>query len=182
VVDTQLSARIAKHEVELMHVQMPTVEQVDELPSLMERCIPPEWQDLNGHVNVRHYLELYDAASWPMLEQFGLDERTFLERRQGLFDLEHHLWYRAELHVGDLVSVHSRFIDRSIKRYHGVMFIVNRTRSQLASAFEYVSSGADLEARRTAPLPESFAAELDRMIAVHARLDWPAPVCGVMSP
>ena len=26
-----------------------------------------EWQDLNGHVNVRHYLELYDAASWPTL-------------------------------------------------------------------------------------------------------------------
>jgi acyl-CoA thioester hydrolase len=164
-----------------MPVPMPTVEQVDELPILMERRIPPEWQDLNGHVNVRHYLELYDAASWPMLEQFGLDERIFLERRQGLFDLEHHLWYRAELHVGDLVSVHSRFVARSVKRFHGVMFIVNRTRSQLASAFEYVSTGADLEARRTAPLPERFAAELDRVISVHARLGWPPPLCGVMS-
>jgi acyl-CoA thioester hydrolase len=181
VVDAQLSERIAKHKEEPMPVTMPTVEQVDELPSLMERRIPPEWQDLNGHVNVRHYLEIYDAASWPMLEQFGLDERTFLERRQGLFDLEHHLWYRAELHVGDLASVHSRFVARSVKRFQGVMFIVNRTRSQLASAFEYVSTGADLEARRSAPLPERFAAELDRMIAVHARLRWPAPLCGVMS-
>jgi acyl-CoA thioester hydrolase len=165
-----------------MPVPMPAVEQVEQLPSVMERRIPPEWQDLNGHVNVRHYLELYDAASWPMLEQFGIDERSFTERRQGLFDLEHHLWYLAELHVGDLVSVHSRFLARSLKRYHGVMFIVNRTRSRLASAFEYVSSGADLAARRTAPLPEGFAAQLDRMIALHARLAWPAPVCGVMSP
>ena len=163
-----------------MPVPMPTVEQVDELPSLMERRIPPEWQDLNGHVNVRHYLELNDAASWPMLEQFGLDERTFLEGRQGIFDLEHLIWYRGELHVGDLVSVHSSFVARSLKRFHGVMFIVNRTRSQLASAFEYVSTGADLELRRSAPLPERFAAELDRMIAAHARLGWPAPLCRVM--
>jgi acyl-CoA thioester hydrolase len=165
-----------------MPVSMPTVAQIDELPSLMERVIPPEWEDLNGHVNVRHYLELYDAASWPMLAAIGLDEKVFLERRQGLFDLEHHLWYLSELHVGDKVTVHWRFIARSAKRFHGVMFVVNRTRGQLASAFEYVSTGADLEARRTAPLPAEFAAHLDRMIAEHSRLAWPAPVCGVMSP
>jgi acyl-CoA thioester hydrolase len=160
---------------------MPTVAQLDALPSLLERRIPPEWQDLNGHVNVRHYLELYDAASWPMLAAFGLDERIFRERRQGLFDLEHHLWYLSELHVGDSVSVHSRFLERSEKRFHGAMFLVDRTRARLASVFEYVSTGADLDARRTAPLPAEFAVELDRMIAEHSRLAWPAPVCGVMS-
>jgi len=103
---------------------MPTVAQVCELPSLMEKVIPAAWLDLNGHVNVRHYLELYDAASWPMLAALGVDERLFLERRQGLFDLEHHLWYLDELHVGDTVTVHSRILDRTAKRYHGVMFIV----------------------------------------------------------
>jgi len=164
-----------------MPVAMPTIEQLDALPSLLERRIPPEWQDLNGHVNVRHYLELYDAASWPMLAAFGLDERIFLEHRQGLFDLEHHLWYLSELHVGDTVTVHSRMLERNAKRFHGVMFIADRTRQRLASAFEYVSTGADLDARRTAPLPAAFAAELDRIIAEHARLGWPAPVCGVMS-
>ena len=164
-----------------MPVAMPTIDQLDALPSLLERRIPPEWQDLNGHVNVRHYLELYDAASWPMLATFGLDERIFLEHRQGLFDLEHHLWYLSELHVGDTVTVHSRMLERNTKRFHGVMFVVDRTRQRLASAFEYVSTGADLDARRTAPLPAAFAAELDRIIAEHARLGWPAPVCGVMS-
>jgi acyl-CoA thioester hydrolase len=160
---------------------MPTAAQVCELPTLMEKVIPAAWQDLNGHVNVRHYLELYDAASWPMLAALGVDERLFLEQRQGLFDLEHHLWYLDELHVGDIVTVHSRLLGRTAKRYHGVMFIVNRTGGRLSSAFEYVSSGADLAARRTAPLPAVLAAHLDRMIAEDARLSWPAPVCGVMS-
>jgi acyl-CoA thioester hydrolase len=164
-----------------MPVTMPTVEQVLELPSLMERVVPAAWQDLNGHVNVRHYLELFDAASWPMLAAFGLDERIFLERRQGLFDLEHHLWYLSELHVGDTVSVHARFIARSVKRFHGVMFAVDRTRGRLASVFEYVSSGADLDSRRTAPLNADLATAIDREIAAHSRLAWPAPVCGVIA-
>jgi acyl-CoA thioester hydrolase len=164
-----------------MPIAMPGVEQVLQLPVLMERVIPPEWQDLNGHVNVRHYLELYDAASWPSLAEFGLDASAFLERRQGLFDLEHHLWYLDELHVGDVVTVHWRFLARTLKRFHGVMFVVNRTRGRLASVFEYVSSGADLDARRTAPLPVEFAARLDRLIADSEALAWSAPVCGVMS-
>lgn len=165
-----------------MPVAMPTVEQVLELPPLLEKRIPPEWLDLNGHVNVRHYLELYDAASWPMLAAIGLDERSFLEQRQGLFDLEHHLWYLDELHVGETVTVHWRFVARTVKRFHGVMFIVNRTRGRLASVFEYVSTGADLDARRTAPLPADFAARLDHYIAEHGRLGWAAPTCGVMAP
>ena len=165
-----------------MPVPMPTVEQVLELPSLMEKTVPREWQDLNGHVNVRHYLELCDAASWPMLAAIGLDERGFLERREGIFDLEHHLWYLDELHVGDVVTVHWRFLGRTAKRFHGVMFVVNRTRGRLASVFEYVSTGADLAARRSAPLPAGFAEQLDRLIAADARLGWPAPVCGVIAP
>jgi acyl-CoA thioester hydrolase len=165
-----------------MPASMPTVAQVDDLPVLMEKVVPPEWQDLNGHVNVRHYLELYDAASWPKLAEFGLDARTFLERRQGLFDLEHHLWYLDELHVGDTVTVHWRFLARTVKRFHGVMFIVNRTRGRLASVFEYVSTGADLDARRTAPLPPEFAAKLDELVAAGGALGWIAPTCGVMGP
>lgn len=165
-----------------MPAVMPTVAQVDDLPVLMEKVIPPEWQDLNGHVNVRHYLELYDAASWPRLAEFGLDPSVFLEQRRGLFDLEHHLWYLDEMHVGDTVTVHWRFLARTPKRFHGVMFIVNRSRGRLASVFEYVSTGADLDTRRTAPLPGQFAAQLDRLIADQARLDWAAPTCGVMGP
>ena len=50
----------------------PTVAQVLQLPSLTIRTVPPGWQDLNGHVNVRHYLELYDEASRPLLPVLGL--------------------------------------------------------------------------------------------------------------
>lgn len=164
-----------------MLTRMPTVRDLDELPSWLERTIPPEWEDLNGHVNVRHYLELYDQAGWPMMSELGIDEQHFREERRGFFDLEHHIWYLAEMHVGDTVTVHARFLARSAKRFHGTMFIVNRTRQQVASAFEYVTIAADLESRRSAALPAGIAARLDGLIAAHARLTWPAPLCGTIS-
>lgn len=164
-----------------MLTRVPTLRDLDDLPPLLERTVPAEWEDLNGHVNVRHYLALYDQAGWPMMSWLGVDERHFREERRGFVDLEHHIWYLAEMHVGDAVTVHARFLARSAKRFHGAMFIANRSRHSVASAFEYVSTAADLEARRSAPLPADVAAKLDELIAAHSRLTWPAPLCGSIS-
>lgn len=164
-----------------MLTRVPTLRDLDDLPPLLERTVPAEWEDLNGHVNVRHYLALYDQAGWPLMSSLGVDERHFREERRGFFDLEHHIWYLAEMHVGDAVTVHARFLARSAKRFHGAMFIANRSRQSVASAFEYVSTAADLEARRSAPLPADVAAKLDELIAAHSRLTWPALLCGSIS-
>lgn len=164
-----------------MRPSMPTAQQVLELPPLTTTRIPRGWEDINGHVNVQHYLELYDLAGESMLRQLGIDEDHFRLGRQGFFDLEHHLWYLAEIHVGDEVSVHIRYLARSAKRMHGVVFVVNTSRGQLSSVLEFVSTGADLEARRSATLPSHVADRLDRLIAGHQSLRWQAPKCGVMS-
>lgn len=166
----------------MARIVYPTLEQIRQLPQFMTKVIPPEFEDINGHVNIQHYLGIYDEAGWPFFAMIGMDESYFTEGRKGIFDLEHHLHYLAELHVGDTVAVHGRLLARTAKRLHGMWFIVNETRSQLANTFEFVSSHADLELRRTAPFPDDMAAKLDTLIAAQATLSWSAPVCGVMSP
>lgn len=165
-----------------MKIHVPTIEQVDLLEPLTHRTVPPEWEDINGHVNVRHYLDLYNEAGDPMLERLDVAEDYFRTDRRGFFDLEHHLWYLAEMHVGDRVSVHVRYLGRSAKRFHGLMFVVNRTRRSVACVMEFVASGADLATRRTAEFPPHVAGRLDAILAEHARLPWPAPTCGSISP
>jgi acyl-CoA thioester hydrolase len=165
-----------------MRPQFPTVEQVTQLPLMMKKVIPPEYEDINGHVNIKHYLGLHDEAGWYFFALIGLDETYFTERRNGLFDLEHHLHYVAELHVGDEVAIYARMLARTAKRMHGIWFIVNETRNQLSNTFEFVTSHADLTARRTSPFPNDVAASIDAVIAEHAKLTWDAPLCGVMSP
>jgi len=166
----------------MAHVVFPTLVQVRDLPKIITAVIPPEYEDLNGHVNVQHYLGIYNDAGWPFFALLGLDETYITEQRKGIFDLEHHLFYLAELHVGDAITVYARFLGRTAKRLHGLWFIVNETRDQLSNTFEFITAHADLDTRRTSPFPEDVATRLDDLIAKDQALDWSAPVCGVMAP
>ena len=164
-----------------MSVRFPSVGNVRELPELLTQAIPAEWEDYNGHVNIQYYMRLYEQGGWPLVGQLGLDESYFRDRRCGLFDLEHHLFYLSEVYAGDEVSVHCRLLDKTAKRFHGMMFLLNQTRNALAGTMEFVTSGADLDARRTAVFPDDIAVRISAMVDAQRGLDWDAPVCGVMS-
>ena len=114
---------------------------------------------------------------YPML---GLTPDYFAASGMGGFDLEHHLWYAAEVHIGDNVVIRARILARSSKLIHYLMFMVNETRGVLSSIFECVHAHADLTARRTAPFPAQAAARIDAFIDGHRALAWPAPVRGSM--
>ncbi len=164
-----------------MRPEHPTLAQVRQLRALWAQSIPCEWEDANGHVNIQYYMTLCERAGWEWTADIGIDERYFRDRRLGVFDLEHHIYYLREVHVGDEVSVHSRLLGRTEKRFHGIFYILNSTHDVLASSLEYVTSGANLESRRTAPFPDDVAMRLDRLIAQHRALPWSAHQCGIMS-
>ena len=163
-----------------MRPDFPTLEQVQQLPLMLKKEIPAEYLDLNGHMNIQHYLSLHDEAGWYYFVNLGMDEAYFKEQRNGIFDLEHHLHYRAEVHAGDIVAVYGRLLARTAKRLHGIWFIINETQGQLSNSLEFVSAHADLDARRTSAFPDDIAATIDKIIAEHQTLDWEAPLCGVM--
>ncbi len=150
------------------------------LPVVYRAVIPAAYEDRNGHMNVRWYLALYDEAGDAMYPMLGLTADYFAASGMGGFDLEHHLWYAAEVRIGDTVVIRARILARSAKVMHYMMFMANETRGVLSSIFECVHAHADLSARRTAPLPTHATARIDAYIAAHRELAWPAPVSGSM--
>lgn len=157
------------------------LEQIEQLQMIYRVSIPDRYRDKMGHMNMRYYLEVYDDAGDALFETFGLTPDYYREHGSGGFDLEHHIHYLNEVHIGDSVAIYARLLDRSAKRLHYMLFMVNESRQQLASIFECVNSYADLTVRKTAPYPEVIAGNLDAILKVHQALDWEAPVCGVMS-
>ena len=146
-----------------------SLDQLAPLPMVYRAMIPPAYEDRNGHMNVRWYLALYDEAGDAMYPMLGLTADYFAASGMGGFDLEHHLWYAAEVHVGDNVVITARILARNSKLMHYMMFMVNETRGVLSSIFECVHAHADLTARRTAPFPAQVAAKIDAFIAATAR-------------
>ena len=158
----------------------PAPGQIRQLPVNLQTTIPKEWEDRNGHVNVQFYQALYEMGGWMVLDQLGFDEDWFTVNGTSQFDLEHHLYYRAELRAGDAVSAYSRVLGRSEKRFHGMYFIVNDSRDVLAATLEYVAANVDMRTRRISGFPEEVAKGLDSLLEQHQRLAWPSPVCGTM--
>lgn len=150
------------------------------LDSPYRLVIPPEYEDENGHVNMRWYLAIYDDAGYPLAARLGLTPEFHKQHGTGGYDLEHHIHYLSEVMVGDTIAVYTRLLDRSAKRIHYMMFMVNETRGTLASIFECVNSFADLTVRRTAPYPDEISQRIDAVLAEHSQLPWDAPECGVM--
>lgn len=157
------------------------LEQIELLPMIYRVTIPDRYRDKMGHMNMRYYLEIYDEAGDALFETFGLSAAFYKEHGSGGFDLEHHIHYLNEVHIEDSIVIYARLLDRSAKRLHYMLFMVNETRKLLASTFECVNSYADLTVRKTAPYPEAIATHLDYVLETHQHLGWDAPVCGVMS-
>ena len=148
---------------------------------LLTLDIPPAFEDENGHMNVRHYLSVFDDAGYPLVAALGMTPEFHRAHGTGAFDLEHHMHFLNEVRVEDRVSVYGRLVGASSKRIHYVMFMVNDTRDLLAAVFECVNSFADLRQRRTAPYPPEVAQAIHEMLARHQALNWEPPLCGVMS-
>src|SRR5579884_1772522 len=150
-----------------------SLQQIGELaPPCLRMTVPESYRDENGHMNMRWYLAIYDDAGYPLQERLGLDQDFHARHHTGGFDLEHHIHYLKEVLPGDEVSVYARLLQRTDKRIHYLMFLVNESRGTLASIFECVNSFADMRARRTAPYPAEIAARIDHLIALHSALGW----------
>jgi len=158
----------------------PTLEQVRQLPVHLSMTVPPEWEDRNGHVNVQYYQALYELGGYQVLEDMNVGDAYLQATNFGLFDLEHHLHYRAEIMVGDQVSCYNRILTRNEKRFHGMYFIVNDSRESLACTVEYITAGIALGLRRTALFPPELNRSVEQLCIRHQQLEWPTPTCGVL--
>ena len=157
------------------------LEQVTALTPIYKFSIPSAFLDENGHMNMRWYLAIFDDAGYPFVAKFGLTLDYHTDHHTGGFDLEHHIHYLKEVREADAITIYSRLLGRTAKRIHYMMFMVNDTQQTLAATFECVNAFADLTVRRTAPYPESIAAQIDRLLAMDLALPWVAPICGTMS-
>lgn len=151
-----------------------------ELPITTTEVIPEDYLDVMGHMNVMWYTHLFSRATGGLFELFGIDYAYYSSGRGGTFALEAHIRYLAEVRVGQKVIIRSRALARSNKRFHFMHFLVNDDKGVLSATGEFVGAHVDLNIRRMSPFPADISERLDQLCAQHAKISWPAPVCGVM--
>lgn len=160
--------------------RLPSYDDVSDLPSAPPVTVPPEYGDLNGHMNVRSYLGIYDNAEWAIYGGMGIGAAEAEAGIGGVFALEQHITYRREVLVGDRVTVRLRVVGRAGALLHLVSYLANDTRSEVAGCMEALEGWVDFGTRRLAPFPESAARALDDLAAQAAALTWAPELSGSM--
>jgi acyl-CoA thioester hydrolase len=156
------------------------IEQLNSLPLFHKETIPAAYLDAMGHMNVRHYMGLFDQAAWNFFSSIGMDLAYYKKNNDGVFALQHFIRYLAEVHSGESVAVRIRVLERSAKRVYFIHFLINESTGKLAATMEALGSHADLSARRTSPFPDNIAKVIDELLKDQQRLEWQPPLCGVI--
>lgn len=149
------------------------------LPVRHQTQVTEDFIDVNGHMNITHYLRLGAETIDRALRAAGMDDQYRDVRRLSSFAVEHHLTYRTEMHLGDHISVHAQLLARSERAAHAMVYLLDDTNDRLANTLEVVLVHVNLDERRSVPFPDDVSSVLDQMIA-RDRDALEPPVCGAM--
>lgn len=159
----------------------PTYEQLVDLPAYTVQPVPMPFEDINGHLNVRHYLGIASEGLDESLVDLGIPQNWPTSAGHACFSAEHHLTYLTELRTGDMMSARVRLLGRSERAAHTVVYLLDDTHQRLSYVMEEIFLHIDMDTRKTAPWPEDVAANLDRRIAEDAQLPFESPLSGCLA-
>lgn len=157
----------------------PTYDQLADLPAYAVQPVPVAFEDVNGHLNVRHYTGIASEGLDESLVELGIPQNWPVSGH-ACFSAEHHLTYLAELRTGDRMSARVRLLGRAERAAHALVYLLDDSHKRLSFVMEEVFLHIDMGTRRTAPWPEDVATALDKRIATDAGLPWEPDVSGSM--
>jgi len=135
--------------------------------------VRPEWIDPNGHMNIAHYVVVFDKASDVVFEHVGFDWSQMLAQDRSAFMLGMNLDYRREVFEGDALRITTQLLDWDHKRMHLFHQMYRGEGPEVAATSEVLLSFVCMKERRSASWPEAIQARLARVAAAHARLGVP---------
>lgn len=158
----------------------PTYDQLAALPAYAAQSVPAAWEDINGHMNIRHYLGIASEGLDESLVEVGIP-LNWVATGLAVFSAEHHLTYLHELHTGNRVSVRVRILGRSERAAHVLVYLLDDTHQRVSYVMEEIFLRIDMSTRKTAPWPAEVAELLDKRVAEHAALPFESPLSGSMA-
>ncbi len=149
---------------------MAEVDDITQPVQTLNRVVPLDWTDYNGHMTESRYLDAFAQSTDRLMEIIGCDAE-YIANGGSYFTAETHIRHLDEVHAGDPIQVRTRVILGQGKKMHlwHEMFSGER----LLATGEHMLLHVDLKTRRSAPPAPHVEANLVALAEAHAAL--PAP-------
>ena len=165
----------------MQDVVAPTYEQLSSLPAFCAQVVPAAFEDINGHLNVRHYVGIASEGLDEALVDLGIPQQYPNTHKKAVFTAEHHMAYLNELRTGDQLSVRVRLLGRSERAAHVQVYLLDETNKRVSFVMEEIFLHVDLTDRKTSPWPTEIAELFDARIAEDAKLPFEAELSGALA-
>ena len=159
----------------------PNYDDLAALPAYTEQPVPMAFEDINGHLNVRHYIGIASEGLDECLSACGIPQTWPLTHGHAVFSAEHHCTYLHELRTGSLMSARVRLLGRSERAAHALVYLLDDSNRRVAFVMEEILLHVELADRKTAPWPAEVAASLDERIAHDALISVEMPTHGCLA-
>lgn len=136
-------------------------------PIFLDATVLEEWLDYNGHMNMAHYILLFDQALTNFYDHIDMGQAYVKQNGMSLFALEHHVIYQHELFCGEAINVHLQLLDMDRKFIHYFMRLVRPDGSLLSASMEQISLHMSMTSRRPTRFPDDPYTRLKAVFNDH---------------
>lgn len=136
----------------------------------LDRAVPLDWTDYNGHMNEAKYLEAFAASTDRFMELIGCDA-TYIATGGSYFTAETHIRHLDEVHAGAKISVRTQMLLGEGKKLH--LFHTMYEGDRVLATGEHFLLHVDLESRRPSPPSTDIEAAMKMIRDAQAGLPMP---------
>ncbi|MGI9293142.1 MAG: carnitine 3-dehydrogenase, partial [Pseudomonadales bacterium] len=137
----------------------------------VQRAIPVDWTDYNGHMNESRYGQVFSDAADTVMALIGADA-AYISTGMSYFTVETKIRYLDETLAGDNIYVDSQVLEGQGKKLRLLHQMYHRDGRLLASG-EQLLIHVNLETRRACEPSAEVLARKEKLAAAHRHLPLP---------
>jgi acyl-CoA thioesterase FadM len=137
----------------------------------LERGIPIDWTDYNGHMNESRYGHVFSDAGDTVMMMVGADQ-AYIDAGLSYFTVYNNITYLAETNAGDTIKVSTQVLQaegKKLRMHHEMLHSDGRLLATCTQLLIHVS----LETRRSCEPEPHVLEKLERMQELQSRLPRP---------
>ncbi len=145
--------------------------QNDELINSINRAIPIDWTDYNGHMNESRYGQVFSDAADSVLRMIGVDQ-AYIDSGSSYFTVDIHIKFMEETLAHENIKVYSQVLlgeGKKLRLFHQMMSEDNR----MLATGEQMLLHVDLNTRKSSVPEGEVLKQLNNLAQLHADLPHP---------
>ena len=137
----------------------------------LERIIPIDWTDYNGHMNESRYGQVFSDAGDIVMQMIGADQ-AYIDSGLSYFTVENLIQFRNETHPGEKIYVNTQVLQaegKKLRLYHEM----HRDNGDLLCTCNQLLIHVSLETRRSCEPGAEMAAKMKALHEAQTKLPKP---------